>query len=101
MATGAAGDGMFQGVYGGCISSDDIGVRQRPYHCNCSCALHKSDGGHCSHVAAKVSYPIRRSWSADSMLAVKATGSSVSTQRSSSLSRVSSEFAMHDSNDDQ
>ncbi|KAK1418434.1 hypothetical protein QVD17_27579 [Tagetes erecta] len=98
MATGAAGDGMFQGVYGGCISTSDMGGQQRPYHCNCSCALHKSSAGHCAHVASKVSYPMRRSWSADSMLAVKTTeaNSPVSSNRPSSLSRVSSEFAMHD-----
>ncbi|KAK9073820.1 hypothetical protein SSX86_006414 [Deinandra increscens subsp. villosa] len=92
----SAGDGMFQGVYGGCISSDDMGGKQRPYHCNCSCALHKSSGGHGSHVAANVSYPIRRSWSADSVLALKSGDSPVSSHRSSSLSRVSSEFVIHD-----
>ncbi|KAJ0710229.1 hypothetical protein HanOQP8_Chr09g0309991 [Helianthus annuus] len=97
MATGAAGDGMFQRVYGGCISGDDTCVQKRPYHCNCSCALHNSSSSQCSHVAAnKVSYPIRRSWSADSMLALKAVGSPGSSNRCSSLSRVSSEFALHD-----
>ncbi|KAK1437409.1 hypothetical protein QVD17_03200 [Tagetes erecta] len=87
MATGAVGDGMFRGVYGGCISGDDMGIQHRPYHRNCSCALHNSGGGHdCFHVA-NVSYPIRRSWSADSML--KLSASSVSSPLSSSLSRMS------------
>ncbi|KAI3701556.1 hypothetical protein L6452_26733 [Arctium lappa] len=73
MATGAAGDGMFQRLYGGCISTDEMVVRRRPYHSNCNCALHKySGGGHCSPVA-KVSYPMRRSWSEGSMVAMNSS----------------------------
>nr|GFA86730.1 zinc finger, SWIM-type [Tanacetum cinerariifolium] len=75
MASGATGDGMFHGVYGGSISSDDLGLQHRPYHRNCSCALHNSVGGHnCSH-AAKVSYRVRRSWSEGSMVALKSPAS--------------------------
>ncbi|GKE25897.1 zinc finger, SWIM-type containing protein [Tanacetum coccineum] len=71
MASGATGDGVFHGVFGGSISSDDLGLQHRPYHRNCSCALHNSVGGHnCSHVA-KVSYRVRRSWSEGSMVALK------------------------------
>ncbi|XP_010323260.2 uncharacterized protein [Solanum lycopersicum] len=64
MATGAAGDGLFRGVFDGCISGHDMGIQQRPYHRNCSCKLHKSRGN-CSHSSrcTNVSYPIRRSWS--------------------------------------
>ncbi|KAI3757703.1 hypothetical protein L6452_05246 [Arctium lappa] len=63
MATGAAGDGMFQRLYDGCISTDEMVVRRRPYNSNCNCALHKySGGGHCSPVE-KVPYSMRRSWS--------------------------------------
>ncbi|MFS7917480.1 putative Zinc finger, SWIM-type [Helianthus anomalus] len=91
MATGAAGGGMFRGVYGGCISSDGMGTQHRPYHCNCSCALHDSGGGRCSHIA-KVSYPIRRSWSEGPMVTVKCLASPVSSRLSTSLSRVSNEF---------
>ncbi|KAI3701545.1 hypothetical protein L6452_26715 [Arctium lappa] len=73
MATGAAGDGMFQRLYGGCISTDEMVVRRRPYHNNCNCALHKfSGGGHCSPVG-KVSYPMRRSWSEGSMAAMNSS----------------------------
>ncbi|KAK1427365.1 hypothetical protein QVD17_16048 [Tagetes erecta] len=51
MASGAAaGDSIFGNVFGGCISSDDIGIQRRPYHRNCSCALHKSgEQHHCPH----------------------------------------------------
>ncbi|KAI3771807.1 hypothetical protein L6452_02976 [Arctium lappa] len=72
MASGsAAGDGVF----GGCISSDDIGIQRRPYHRNCNCALHKSDEQHhCSHASfPKVSYPIRRSWSEGCLVAMMAS----------------------------
>ncbi|MFS7945464.1 hypothetical protein Hanom_Chr06g00524601 [Helianthus anomalus] len=72
MASGAAGDGVFGNVFGGSISSDDIGIQRRPYHRNCSCALHKSGEHHCSHASSlhKVSYPIRRSWSEGSLVAM-------------------------------
>ncbi|OIT38473.1 PREDICTED: uncharacterized protein LOC109239359 [Nicotiana attenuata] len=64
MATGAAGDGIFRGVFEGSISGHDMEISKRPYHRNCSCALHKSRGN-CSHSSRglNVSYPIRRSWS--------------------------------------
>ncbi|KAK3033187.1 hypothetical protein RJ639_036979 [Escallonia herrerae] len=76
MATGAAGDGLFRGTYDGCISGHDMGIRRRPYHRNCSCALHKMRG-HCSHSSPKnkVSYPLRRAWS-ESCLSLMASGSS-------------------------
>ncbi|PWA34781.1 zinc finger, SWIM-type [Artemisia annua] len=88
MASGATGDGMFHGVYGGCIPGDDLGGQHRPYHRNCSCALHNSVGtGHCSHVA-KVSYRIRRSWSEGSMVALKSPASHGSSPCAASLSTV-------------
>ncbi|CAN4096606.1 unnamed protein product [Withania somnifera] len=64
MAAGAAGDGMFRGIFEGSISGHDLEISKRPYHRNCGCALHKSRGN-CSHSSKNmnVSYPIRRSWS--------------------------------------
>nr|XP_016509106.1 PREDICTED: uncharacterized protein LOC107826618 [Nicotiana tabacum] len=75
MATGAAGDGLFRGVFDGCISGHDTGIQSRPYHRNCGCALHKSRGN-CAHSSPyrNVSYPIRRSWS-ESCLALAAASS--------------------------
>ncbi|KVH88693.1 uncharacterized protein LOC112501797 [Cynara cardunculus var. scolymus] len=74
MASGAAGDGIFGNVFGGCISSDDIGIQRRPYHRNCNCALHRSDENHCTHAPLpKVSYPIRRSWSEGCLVAMMAS----------------------------
>ncbi|KAL7093374.1 hypothetical protein ACP275_11G037100 [Erythranthe tilingii] len=68
MATGAAGDGLIWGMFEGCISGGDMGIQRRPYHKNCTCALHNS-GGHCSHTSRhkNISYPIRRSWSEGSL----------------------------------
>nr|XP_043629728.1 uncharacterized protein LOC122601015 [Erigeron canadensis] len=87
----ASGDAMLHGVYGGCISIEDMGLQQRPYHSNCSCALHKSNSGqasHCSHMV-KVSYPMRRSWSEGSMLAMKSMAQSPGSSPScSSLSNT-------------
>ncbi|XAR50734.1 hypothetical protein NMG60_11005147 [Bertholletia excelsa] len=64
MATGAAGDGLIWGMFEACISGSDMSIQRRPYHRNCSCALHKSRGT-CSHAPSRatVSYPIRRTWS--------------------------------------
>ncbi|KAI3694854.1 hypothetical protein L1987_77835 [Smallanthus sonchifolius] len=73
MASGSAGDGIFGNVFGGSISSDDVGIQRRPYHRNCTCALHKSGQNHCSHAPLrKVSYPIRRSWSEGCLVAMMA-----------------------------
>ncbi|CAH1432774.1 unnamed protein product [Lactuca virosa] len=79
MASGTAGDGVFGSVFGGCISSDDIGIERRPYHRNCSCALHRSGETNCPHTSHhKVSYPIRRSWSEGCLVAMMASNSAAS-----------------------
>ncbi|XP_022867099.1 uncharacterized protein LOC111386848 [Olea europaea var. sylvestris] len=78
MATGAAGDGLFRGVFEGCISGGDMGIRRRPYHKNCGCQLHKLRQN-CSHLSKyrSVAYPIRRSWS-EGCLSLMASGLSLS-----------------------
>ncbi|KAK3033190.1 hypothetical protein RJ639_036982 [Escallonia herrerae] len=42
----AAAEMMLQCVYNGSLSAHDMDVERRPYHRNCSCALHKSRGAH-------------------------------------------------------
>ncbi|WOH06009.1 hypothetical protein DCAR_0625432 [Daucus carota subsp. sativus] len=62
MATGAAGGGIYRSLYNdGCITGHDGGIQRRPYHRNCSCALHNTRG-YCGHASqnTKVSYPMRR-----------------------------------------
>ncbi|KAM7508299.1 hypothetical protein LguiA_018752 [Lonicera macranthoides] len=61
----------------GCIPGHDTGIRQRPYHRNCSCALHKQQGDHCHHRLSpknRVIYPMRRAWS-ESFLSLMGSGS--------------------------
>ncbi|XP_048335759.1 uncharacterized protein LOC125423919 [Ziziphus jujuba] len=83
MATGAAapGDGVFRCVFDGSIAGCDTGIERRPYHRNCSCALHKSRN-HCSHGWQKsknVSYPMRRAWSEGCLSLVASPNSSPSS----------------------
>ncbi|KZV27420.1 hypothetical protein F511_02529 [Dorcoceras hygrometricum] len=76
MATGAGGDGLFWGVYEGCLSAGDMDIQRRPYHKNCGCMLHKSRL-HCTHSSRcnSLSYPLRRSWSESSLELVRPTAS--------------------------
>ncbi|KAL5705259.1 hypothetical protein ACHQM5_023588 [Ranunculus cassubicifolius] len=51
--------------YEGCISVYDKEIERRPYHRNCSCALHKSKNGYrkkCYVNSNKISYPIKTTW---------------------------------------
>ncbi|KAL7589317.1 hypothetical protein Lser_V15G37920 [Lactuca serriola] len=85
MASGTAGDAIFGNVFGGCISSDEFGIDRRPYHRNCSCALHKSGENicpHASHHKQKVSYPVRRSWSECCLVAMMTSAGSASSDSS-------------------
>ncbi|KAG1364359.1 hypothetical protein COCNU_11G011860 [Cocos nucifera] len=60
MATGA--QGWIHCALEGCIPAFDSEIRQRPYHRNCSCALHGSRFRSCHlHCKAKISYPIQHS----------------------------------------
>ncbi|ERN10395.1 hypothetical protein AMTRI_Chr12g236910 [Amborella trichopoda] len=63
-------EGLIECMFEGCLSQSDMGIERRPYHKNCSCALHKSKSSFCSksaHHNATISYPIRRSWSEGSL----------------------------------
>ncbi|KAL4181362.1 hypothetical protein AMTRI_Chr12g236900 [Amborella trichopoda] len=63
-------EGLIGCVFEGCLSQSDIGIERRPYHKNCSCALHNSKSNFFSKSAlhnATISYPIRRSWSEGSL----------------------------------
>ncbi|KAG2665191.1 hypothetical protein I3760_16G118500 [Carya illinoinensis] len=50
-STGAAAEGIFRCLYESCISSCDTWIERRPYHRNCTCALHKPRSGS-SHVVS-------------------------------------------------
>lgn len=90
MASGAAAEGFFRCIYEGCISGCDTAIERRPYHRNCSCALHqsgKNKKSQCSHhglpKTKNVSYPIRRAWSEGSLALMAAASSSQSSPASS------------------
>ncbi|KAG8367531.1 hypothetical protein BUALT_Bualt16G0081500 [Buddleja alternifolia] len=60
MATVAA-EMMFGCVFDGSLSMCDTDIERRPYHRNCTCALHKMKGK-CSHVGSQhrnISFPKR------------------------------------------
>ncbi|KAH7688378.1 hypothetical protein IHE45_03G029400 [Dioscorea alata] len=60
-----AAQGLLQCVLDGCLSGFDDEIRRRPYHRNCSCALHRSeDKAHAHHcfASSKISFPLRGSW---------------------------------------
>ncbi|PIA45674.1 hypothetical protein AQUCO_01600123v1 [Aquilegia coerulea] len=64
MASGAA-EGLIRCVLDGCLSESGVEIERKPYHRNCSCALHKPKG-QCYKVSngnKKISYPMRRSYS--------------------------------------
>ncbi|ESW10436.1 hypothetical protein PHAVU_009G209300 [Phaseolus vulgaris] len=84
MASSAAADGLFRPIYEGCISAYDNDVERRPYHRNCSCALHNKSrrGRACSHKMPRcnsVSYPVRRAWSEGNLAMAAAAYSSPSS----------------------
>ncbi|KAG5593985.1 hypothetical protein H5410_035217 [Solanum commersonii] len=63
MATGAAAM-MLQCVFDGSLSMSDMDIERRPYHKNCSCALHKQKGdisqpSTCVH-SRNISFPKRQ-----------------------------------------
>ncbi|KAK1275640.1 hypothetical protein QJS04_geneDACA003780 [Acorus gramineus] len=67
MSTGS--DGLFRRILEGCIAASDTDIARRPYHRNCSCALHGLQG--CSKASAphnaRLSFPMRRSLSAGNL----------------------------------
>uniref|UniRef100_A0A0A0LWK0 Uncharacterized protein n=1 Tax=Cucumis sativus TaxID=3659 RepID=A0A0A0LWK0_CUCSA len=84
-------DALLRCVYYGCIVSPDAEIDRRPYHKNCSCALHDRDNKRCSHSMSKhksVSYPIRRAWSEGCLAMVAASG--ISSPSSPSMDQVES-----------
>ncbi|KAE9587614.1 hypothetical protein Lal_00021838 [Lupinus albus] len=70
-----AADGFFRPIYDGCLSGFDHCVERRPYHRNCSCALHSKSRNLCAHklLGNNVKYPMRRAWSEGSLLVLAAS----------------------------
>ncbi|KAK3221843.1 hypothetical protein Dsin_008868 [Dipteronia sinensis] len=92
----AAADGFFRNVYEGCISRCDSGIERRPYHRNCSCALHSKSNNNnnksrnnCHKCNKNVSYPMRRAWSEGSLLVMAAAAAAAANSSTSSPSSSS------------
>ncbi|KAL6282972.1 hypothetical protein ACE6H2_013901 [Prunus campanulata] len=67
---------MFQCVFEGSLSMQGSEIERRPYHKNCSCALHRFEGDVCSNACQRnISFPKKQSWS-DSSLCMQAAASS-------------------------
>ncbi|KAB2618846.1 hypothetical protein D8674_014715 [Pyrus ussuriensis x Pyrus communis] len=63
MSSVAVAGMMFQCVFEGSLSMQDTEIERRPYHKNCSCALH-SKASICSHACqGNISFPKKQSWS--------------------------------------
>ncbi|KAK8515531.1 hypothetical protein V6N13_139492 [Hibiscus sabdariffa] len=66
MATGAAAaETMLRCVLEGSLLMQEMEVERRPYHRNCSCALHKLKGSVCSSACSRtgnISFTKRKTW---------------------------------------
>ncbi|KAG6676716.1 hypothetical protein I3843_15G156900 [Carya illinoinensis] len=81
MAAGAA-ETMLRCVFDGCLSMQDKEIERRPYHRNCSCAMHNLKGASssdCFH-QRKISFPNKHSRTENS-LSIAASKSSYGSVR--------------------
>ncbi|CAL0304918.1 unnamed protein product [Lupinus luteus] len=78
MATSIGPDGLFRPIFEGCISTFDHCIERRPYHRNCSCALHSKSRNLCTHklMDNNVTYRTRRVWSEGSLLVLTSSNHS-------------------------
>ncbi|CAI9783092.1 unnamed protein product [Fraxinus pennsylvanica] len=74
MVTGAA-DLMFRHVFEGSLSMCDTDIERRPYHRNCTCALHKKKAT-CPNAVLHsriISFPKKELWNKCSLISVSAS----------------------------
>ncbi|KAL4296048.1 hypothetical protein GQ457_12G024480 [Hibiscus cannabinus] len=75
MATGATAMTMLRCVLEGSLVMHEIEVERRPYHRNCSCALHDLKGVVCSSSCSRarnVSFSKKKTWRNDCSLSTTA-----------------------------
>ncbi|XVF34484.1 hypothetical protein REPUB_Repub18cG0062700 [Reevesia pubescens] len=73
MATGAAAEMMLRCVLEGSLVIQEIEVERRPYHRNCSCALHNLQGvcsSSCSRTRNNISFSKKKTWNIDCSLSM-------------------------------
>lgn len=77
MATGAAAEMMLRCVLEGSLVMQELEVERRPYHRNCSCALHNLKSTVCSSAACSrtrnISFSKKKTWNIDSSLTMAST----------------------------
>ncbi|KAK8262269.1 hypothetical protein V6Z11_D13G245600 [Gossypium hirsutum] len=95
MATGAAPtEMMLRCVLDGSLVMREIEVERRPYHRNCSCALHSLKGSvlcssACSRSRNNIAFPMKKTWNVDCSLSMAATDPQSISSRSSLLGGLS------------
>ncbi|KAK3025804.1 hypothetical protein RJ639_040710 [Escallonia herrerae] len=74
----AAAEMMLQCILGGTLSLNDMDIKRRPYHKNCSCALHKSKAARPTACLqhGNISFPRKQQWNDFSLSKVAAKSSS-------------------------
>ncbi|XWS70801.1 hypothetical protein CRYUN_Cryun03dG0080200 [Craigia yunnanensis] len=88
MTTGAAAEMMLRCVLEGSLMMQEIDVERRPYHRNCSCALHNLKGD-CSSACSRtrnISFSKKKTWKDCSL--------SVATSQFSSQSSLLGGFSL-------
>ncbi|CAI9783094.1 unnamed protein product [Fraxinus pennsylvanica] len=80
MATGAAYM-MFRCVFEGSLSMCDMDTERRPYHRNCTCALHKQKGTGSNAISHRrtISFQNKELWNKCSLISISASTTSSSS----------------------
>ncbi|KAL5839907.1 hypothetical protein ACOSQ4_012515 [Xanthoceras sorbifolium] len=71
-------------VFNGSLSLHDLNIERRPYHKNCSCALHDLKGV-CSNTCSKknnLSFHKKQAWRSENQYSLSLSSSKVSSQSS-------------------
>ncbi|KAK1403469.1 Cyclophilin-like peptidyl-prolyl cis-trans isomerase family protein [Heracleum sosnowskyi] len=72
----AAGHMILQCVFDSSLSMSDMDIERRPYHRNCSCALHKQNDTSACFQQGKVAFPKIQSWT-DCSISVTSSKTSI------------------------
>ncbi|KAK1403473.1 Cyclophilin-like peptidyl-prolyl cis-trans isomerase family protein [Heracleum sosnowskyi] len=86
----AAGHMILQCVFDSSLSMSDMDIERRPYHRNCSCALHKQHDTAACFQQGKVAFPKIQSWT-DCSISATFSKSSIQSLHICGLSRKNKE----------
>ncbi|CAI9783093.1 unnamed protein product [Fraxinus pennsylvanica] len=97
--TTSAANLMFQYALEGSLSMCDMDIERRPYHRNCTCALHKQKAT-CSNAVShrrNISFPKKELWNKCSLISVSASTISSRSSYFGDTTLRSSEHSNEDS----